>query len=121
MITLKNPTKFPKNETFRCGRFDFDGRKYSSVVVRQNDSIIYDETISTLKSSVEKAKMGENDKQEALKKLTRLAQKAEENFTPNDDFEAVLQKERDDAWKYGGRTMKGYSKPPQNRQLGLFE
>jgi uncharacterized protein len=82
---------------------------------------VYDETISALKSSVEKAKMGETDKHEAIKKLTKLAQKAEENFTPNDNFEAVLQKERDDSWKYGGRTVKGYEKPPQNIQLGLFE
>ncbi len=82
---------------------------------------VYDETISTLKSSVEKAKIGETDKQEAIKKLTKLAQKAEENFTPNDSFEAVLQKERDDAWRYGGRTIKGFSKPPNNGQLGLFE
>ena len=82
---------------------------------------VYDETISALKSSVKKAKLGENDKHEAIKKLTKLAQKAEENFIPNDNFESVLQKEKDDAWKYGGRTMKGYSKPPQNGQLGLFE
>ena len=81
---------------------------------------VYDETISTLKSSVEKAKMGETDKQEAIKKLTKLAQKAEENFTPNDNFEAVIKKEKDDAWKYGGRTAKGYSKPPQPEQLSLF-
>jgi uncharacterized protein len=82
---------------------------------------VYDETISALKSSVEKAKMGETDKHEAIKKLTKLAQKAEENFIPNENFESVLQKERDDAWKYGGRTIKGYEKPPQNTQLGLFE
>ena len=81
---------------------------------------VYDETISTLKSSVEKAKLGENDKQEAIKKLTKLAQKAEENFIPNDNFEAVLQKEKDDAWKYGGRTINGFSKPPNNGQLELF-
>ena len=82
---------------------------------------VYDETISALKSSVEKAKLGENDKHEALKKLTYLAQKAEQNFIPNDNFEDVLQKERDDAWKYGGRTVKGFSKPPQSKQLNLFE
>jgi uncharacterized protein len=81
---------------------------------------IYDETISALRTSVEKAKMGETDKQEAIKKLTKLAQKAEENFIPNDNFETVLQKERDDAWKYGGRTVKGFSKPPQSEQLSLF-
>jgi hypothetical protein len=64
--------------------------------------------------------MGEADKQEAIKKLTKLAQKAEENFIPNDNFESVLQKKRDDAWKYGGRTVKGFSQPPQNGQLSLF-
>lgn len=82
---------------------------------------VYDETISALKSSVEKAKMGETDRQKVIKKLTKLAQKAEENFTPNDNFEAVLQKERDDSWKCGGRTIKGYEKPPKSGQLGLFE
>ena len=82
---------------------------------------VYDETISTLKSSVEKAKLGENDKQEAIKKLTHLAQKAEQNFTPNDNFEDLKKKENDDAWKYGGRTVKGFSKPAESGQLGLFE
>ena len=82
---------------------------------------VYDETIATLKSSVEKAKLGKNDKQEAIKKLTKLAQKVEQDFTPNDNFEAVLQKEKDDAWKYGGRTINGFSKPPNNGQLGLFD
>lgn len=81
---------------------------------------VYDETISTLKSSVEKAKLGDTDKQEAIKKLTKLAQKAEEDFTPNENFESVLQKERDDAWKYGGRTIHGFSEPTQNKQLNLF-
>ena len=64
--------------------------------------------------------MGEIDKQEATKKLTKLAQKAEENFISNDNFESVLQKERDDSYKYGGRTTKGFSKLPQNEQLSLF-
>lgn len=73
---------------------------------------VYDETIEALRSAVEKAKLGDSDKQEAIKKLTKLAQRAEEDFTPNDQFEALLQKERDEAWKYGGRTMDGFSKPP---------
>ena len=76
---------------------------------------VYDETISALKSSVEKAKLGETDKQDAIKKLTLLAQKAEKDFIPNDNFDALLQKERDDAWKHGGRTIHGFSKPPENQ------
>lgn len=71
---------------------------------------VYDEVIDTLKNSVEKAKIGDTDKQNAILKLTQIAQKAEENFTPNDNFEALLQKEKDDAWKYGGRTINGFSK-----------
>ncbi len=73
---------------------------------------VYDETIETLKKSVEQAKIGDSDKQNAIKKLTLIAQKQEANFIPNDNFEALLQKEKDDAWKYGGRTVKGFVKPP---------
>lgn len=82
---------------------------------------VYDETIATLQSSVEKSKLGDTDKQEAIKKLTQIAQKAEQGFTPNDNFEAYLQKENADSWKYGGRTLKGFVKPPPDKQLSLFD
>lgn len=72
---------------------------------------VYDEVIETLKNSVDKAKIGENDKQEAIKKLHKLAQRAEEDFIPNDNFETLLKKENEDAWKYGGRTIHGFSEP----------
>lgn len=45
-------------------------------------------------------------------------------FTPNDNFDQLLAQEQKDAWKYGGRTIKGFSKPPekdQDGQLNLFE
>ena len=71
---------------------------------------VYDEVIDTLKNSVEKAKIGDSDKQSVIQKLTQITQKAERNFTPNDNFEALLQKEKDDAWKYGGRTINGFSR-----------
>ncbi len=71
---------------------------------------VYDEVIDTLKKSVESAKIGDNDKNKAIKKLTELAQKAEENFIPNKNIKAYLKKENDDSWKYGGRTIKGESK-----------
>lgn len=64
-----------------------------------------------MKNSVDKAKIGESDKQEAIKKLHKLAQRAEEDFIPNDNFEALLKKENEDAWKYGGRTIHGFSEP----------
>jgi uncharacterized protein len=85
---------------------------------------IYDETIETLKNSVEKAKIGQTDKQEALKKLTHLAQKAEQDFIPNEDKEAsfnkIIEHERTNSWQYGGRTVKGFVEKPKNDQLTLF-
>jgi hypothetical protein len=80
---------------------------------------VYDETIATLKNLVEKAKIGDGDKQNAIKKLTELAQKSEENFTPNDNFDALLKKENDEAWKYGGRTVNGFVKKDDSNELEM--
>jgi uncharacterized protein len=81
---------------------------------------VYDETIDVLRSAVEKAKIGNSDKQQAIKKLTEIAQRAESDFTPNTDFDKVIEKERAESWKYGGRTVFGKAKPSQNNQLKLF-
>lgn len=82
---------------------------------------VYDETIEVLSTAVKNAKIGDTDKQNAIAQLTAHAQKAEAGFEPNGNFEELLQKEREDSWKYGGRTKKGYVKQPPNRQLGLFD
>jgi hypothetical protein len=81
---------------------------------------VYDETINTLKIAVEKAKIGDADKLQAIKSLSKLSMKAEENFTPNTDLHKVIEKEREDSWRYGGRTVFGKSKPPGNEQLKLW-
>lgn len=77
---------------------------------------VYDETIQTLKTSVERAKLGETDRQQALKKLTSMAQEAEQDFTtsPNNEqsFTDLVQKERNDSWSYGGQSIHGSSQPP---------
>jgi hypothetical protein len=82
---------------------------------------VYDETIDILRTSVEKAKIGETDKQKALKNLTHVAQMLEENFTPTEDVQKVIAKERAESYKYGGRTVFGKAKPPANKQLRLFD
>lgn len=71
---------------------------------------VYDEVIETLKKSVESAKIGDTDKNKAIKKLTQLAQKAEENFIPKKGIQDYLKKENEDSWKYGGKTINGDSK-----------
>jgi uncharacterized protein len=80
----------------------------------------YDETIQLLQSSVEKAKLGDTDKQQAIKNLSLAATLLEKTFVPDEAaFDNVVAKERADSYKYGGRTVFGKAKPP-NDQLTLF-
>jgi len=86
---------------------------------------IYDETISTLQKAIQRAKIGNSDKLNAIQKLSEIAQNAEMGFTPNENFDALVQKERDDSYKYGGKTVFGDAKPPKEKptitnQLKLF-
>jgi len=83
---------------------------------------VYDETISTLTKAVESAKIGFTDKQKAIAKLSKMAKNAEKNFTTQPNLKKLIQHEKDNAYKYGGRTMKGFSKPPnKSKQLRLFK
>jgi hypothetical protein len=81
---------------------------------------VYDETISTLQNAVYKAKIGQSEKNEAIKRLTNIAQQAEKDFIPNANFDKVIEEERNNSWKYGGRTVMGKAKPPVEKQLKLF-
>lgn len=83
-------------------------------------TIVYDETIKTLQTAVHRAKIGLSDKAEAIKKLSQIAQQAEKDFTPNANFDQVIEQERNNSWRYGGRTVFGKATPPQKQQLKLF-
>ena len=82
---------------------------------------VYDDTIETLQNAIQRSKMGNSDKQQAIKSLFQISSRMEENFTPNNNFEQVVEKERSESWKYGGRTVFGKAKPPVASQLNLFE
>ncbi|WPV02550.1 DUF763 domain-containing protein [Mucilaginibacter sp. cycad4] len=81
---------------------------------------VYDETLNTLQTAIHRAKMGNTDKNEAIKRLSQIAERAEKDFTPNANFDKVIEKERNDSWKYGGRTVFGKAQPPVQQQLKLF-
>jgi len=85
---------------------------------------VYDETIHTLQTAVQKAKLGVHDKNEAIKNLSKAAARLEQDFIPNNNFEQLIERERNDSWKYGGRTVMGKAKPPAKKgdegQLRLF-
>lgn len=85
---------------------------------------VYDETIHTLQTAVEKAKLGHSDKQQAIKALTDIAQRAEKDFIPQDNVQQLIEREREESWRYGGKTVFGDAQPPSRRvknvQLRLF-
>lgn len=81
---------------------------------------VYDETLGVLQNAIHRAKLGNSDKNEAIKRLSKIAENAEKDFTPNANFDKVIEQERNDSWKYGGRTVFGKAKPPAEPQLKLF-
>jgi uncharacterized protein len=81
---------------------------------------VYDETISTLRSAVDKAKIGLSEKQEAIRQLHVIASRAESDFQPNDNFNELIEKERNDSWKYDGQTVFGKARKKREVQLRLF-
>jgi hypothetical protein len=84
---------------------------------------VYDQTIGTLKSAVEKAKIGQSDKSKAIEQLSKLSLKVEDSFEPKPFLNDVIQKERDQSYLYGGMTVMGKAQPPKrkNYQLDLFQ
>ena len=67
------------------------------------------------------ASLSDQEKSAAIKSLTMLAQQLETSFEPDrSSFDRVIEQERRDSYKYGGRTVFGKAKPPKGGQLNLF-
>lgn len=86
---------------------------------------VYDETIEIFDRSIHLAKLGDKEKSEALRNLSKVSLEMERGFTPNDNFDKIIQKERDESYLYGGRTVSGEAKKPDKPkggiQLNLFD
>ena len=116
-VIYGSPTRFNDPARFSFAHGGKDGHPFPVPLK------VYDETISVLKSAVEKSKIGSTDKQKAIKQLSTMAWKIEENFSPNPFFDDVLQKEKDQSHLYGGMTVFGKAKPPGkpgSQQLEIF-
>ena len=68
---------------------------------------VYDESIRVLHDSIEKSKLGYNDKSECLRRLHGTALTIEKNCAPEADFEATIARERQHSREWGGRTVGG--------------
>lgn len=66
---------------------------------------IYDESIRVLQDSIEKSKLGYNEKSECIRKLHTTALRIEQQCEPEADFDAVIERERRHSKEWGGRTV----------------
>ena len=117
-VIYGTPTRFDDPARFSFAHGGKDGHPFPVPIK------VYDETIATLQTAIHRAKIGNTDKQDALRKLSEIARNAEKDFEPNTNFDALVRKEREESYKYGGRTVFGKAKPPKGKgdsgQLELF-
>jgi len=71
---------------------------------------VYDETIQVMEQSIQKSKLGDPDKKTAIKNLSHVAQMLEESFIPDGSLDKLIEHERQESYKYDGRTVFGKSK-----------
>lgn len=113
-VIYGTPSRFTDPARFSFANGGKDGHPFPVPVN------VYDETLRILSGAIAKAKIGQTDKLHAIQKLSELSYQAEKDFTPNGNFEELLEKERNESWKYGGKTIFGDEKPPLGGQLNLF-
>jgi hypothetical protein len=85
----------------------------------------YDESINVLRSSLDRAKLGDSEKLDGLSRLARFTRAVEERYAPEADFEAVVAHEHAISPSLDGRSVfdDRKKKPvrPKQSQLSLFE
>lgn len=110
------PSRFSDPARFSFAHGGKDGHPFPVPIT------VYDESILTLDKAIQLAKMGDKDKSDALKNLSKVSARLEKDFEPNNRFNDIIQHERDNSWKYEGRTVKGKAKKPKgwDGQLELF-
>jgi uncharacterized protein len=78
---------------------------------------VYDETIGVLKSAVQSAKLGREEKLTALQRLDDQARRLE-HVTTGPSLEAVIATEWERSHSYGGRSVFGWEMPHASRAGG---
>jgi uncharacterized protein len=71
---------------------------------------VYDKTIGVLKSAVEKAKLGQDEKLGAIRRLDEQARRLEA-YASGPSVDAFIAVERRKSHEYGGRSVFGWEAP----------
>jgi hypothetical protein len=116
------PSRFKDPARFSFAVGGKDGHPYPV------QTSVYDETITNLEKALKRAKLGHPEKKKAFQNLSKVAKSLEQGFIPDPKkYDQLIEKEKQESWKYGGRTAFGKSKPPKNptkkkgpQQLKLF-
>ena len=113
-VIYGTPTRFQDPARFSFAHGGKDGHPFPV------PTKVYDESITTLRTAVEKARLGQSDKLKAIRALSTAAEKMEKDFVPSGRLDDLIAQERADSWKYGGKTVFGDAKPLIPVQYSLF-
>jgi hypothetical protein len=81
---------------------------------------VYDQTIAVLKQAVSQARLGRDEKLQALRRLDEQARRIE-GAVNGPTFDALVADEQDRSNEWGGRDVTGRARPPPKRgQLALL-
>lgn len=73
---------------------------------------VYDQTIRVLKDAVGKAKLGNDERLSAIRRLDQQARNLEDGVS-GPSWSSIVKTERRESHRYGGRTVFGAAKPPR--------
>lgn len=108
------PTRFADPARFSFAHGGKDGHPFPVPLKT------YDETIAVLRNGLERAKVGDTDKLDGMKRLDRLVRAIERNATTEVDFDAAVAHERAISPSVGGRTVFDDRRPRRPKQLPLL-
>lgn len=79
----------------------------------------YDESIHILRNALDRAKLGDSDKIDGLKRLDKFTRAVENHYAPEANFDAIIAHEHQISASLDGRSVFD-DKPRRDRQLSLF-
>lgn len=107
------PSRFSDPARFSFAHGGKDGHPHPVPIT------VYDETIEIFDKAIHHAKLGDKEKSDALRNLSKISQEIEKGYTPGNYFDKLVKYERDNSYKYGGKTVFGDAKKPVQKNIQL--
>ncbi len=109
------PTRFSDPARFSFAHGGKDGHPFPV------PTKVYDRTIEVMQTSLERARIGDRERTDGLKRLHRFVARVETELEPRANFDEIVAHERRISHTLGGRTAFGPALPEAKpRQLSLF-